>query len=685
MKILNVQKNNNCQKVKLFGIPVCYSKIKPQGMYIFKFLYGLYTYKRTDTYKKIKILGITILKIKNKVLQAKITKNIPSSPLVFPENKSIKRLKIIQMAKKLLSYDVVSFDIFDTLIFRALAQPTDLFALLEQQVNIPEFKKYRIQAEAIARAQSTSNEVTIFQIYDELAKFITIDKQHIIEMEFGLECKFCYANPYFLEIFNILKKNSKRIIAISNMYWPEEYLSKLLCFCGYDGFDKIFISCDFHVGKGKNGILYDIAKKDYNISNIIHIGDNYTADFINAKAHGFEAYHYPNCTFVAEKYRPKREFSMASSIHKALVANTFYNGYKINFDRFYQFGFTYGGILAYGFCEYLSSYCKKNNIDKILFLARGCDIIHKVYNKYFTPIKNDYVLWSRFVGTQINLKNSVEELITRNVNPFFDFTKQAKIKELFININCEFLLDESDLDFNKEDVLTKDNIEKIKNFIRKKEDIIKDHFSYLGNIAKEYFYPLIKDCKNICIVDEGWSGKSIFMLRNYLKNELQFSGEILSCMMGAYNREFTNIEINNQNMDAWLFSAYKNKDLLTKFEKNIFNETIFIETLFTSNMPSFLSLTSNKELSFAWPLVENNEYINQIHKGIIDFITLYQKFAKDFSFTVQANDAFSNIDHFSKYNNLIKYTFNNYAFNLISGYANTGIVNNIIKIIKGVR
>ena len=71
MKILNVQKNNNCKKIKLFGIPVCYSKIKIQGMYIFKFLYGLYTYKRTDTYKKVKIFGITILKIKNKKLKQK--------------------------------------------------------------------------------------------------------------------------------------------------------------------------------------------------------------------------------------------------------------------------------------------------------------------------------------------------------------------------------------------------------------------------------------------------------------------------------------------------------------------------------------------------------------------------------------------------------------------------------------
>ena len=56
-------------------------------------------------------------------------------------------------------YPVVAFDVFDTLIKRDVARPTDLFALLGA-----DFAKARIQAEAEARA-AKSGEVTLAEIY----------------------------------------------------------------------------------------------------------------------------------------------------------------------------------------------------------------------------------------------------------------------------------------------------------------------------------------------------------------------------------------------------------------------------------------------------------------------------------------------------------------------------------------
>ena len=56
-------------------------------------------------------------------------------------------------------YPVVAFDVFDTLIKRDVARPTDLFALLGA-----DFAKARTQAEAEARA-AKSGEVTLAEIY----------------------------------------------------------------------------------------------------------------------------------------------------------------------------------------------------------------------------------------------------------------------------------------------------------------------------------------------------------------------------------------------------------------------------------------------------------------------------------------------------------------------------------------
>ena len=74
-------------------------------------------------------------------------------------------------------YDVVSFDIFDTLIKRNLKCPEDIFDLVEQHYNlkhshpIENFKSNRIIAEQIARKSCLKEEVTLKEIYCQLDGF----------------------------------------------------------------------------------------------------------------------------------------------------------------------------------------------------------------------------------------------------------------------------------------------------------------------------------------------------------------------------------------------------------------------------------------------------------------------------------------------------------------------------------
>ena len=72
-------------------------------------------------------------------------------------------------------YDVISFDIFDTLLLRPFANPTDLFYIIGKRLDMPEFHKLRIEAEKRAReiaiAETGSREITIYNIYAQ----ITID------------------------------------------------------------------------------------------------------------------------------------------------------------------------------------------------------------------------------------------------------------------------------------------------------------------------------------------------------------------------------------------------------------------------------------------------------------------------------------------------------------------------------
>ena len=75
------------------------------------------------------------------------------SVLAYRDRKSVS-----ETVSFLMQYDVISFDIFDTLIFRPFSEPTDLFFFLGEKTGILDFKRLRMQAEAEARTQKYKEE-----------------------------------------------------------------------------------------------------------------------------------------------------------------------------------------------------------------------------------------------------------------------------------------------------------------------------------------------------------------------------------------------------------------------------------------------------------------------------------------------------------------------------------------------
>jgi predicted HAD superfamily hydrolase len=137
-----------------------------------------------------------------------------------------------RLIKKLLQYDVISFDIFDTLLLRPFTKPTDLFLTLSPHYNIPNFSTERINAEKRARRNQYLNEghyeVNIFDIYEELSKSTGINLEQGVYLELEKEKQYCYPNPYMKRVFDMLLENQKRIILISDMYYPESLMKKYM-------------------------------------------------------------------------------------------------------------------------------------------------------------------------------------------------------------------------------------------------------------------------------------------------------------------------------------------------------------------------------------------------------------------------------------------------------------------------
>lgn len=125
---------------------------------------------------------------------------------------------------------MISFDIFDTLIFRPFSSPTDMFYLIGEKFDFLDFKNLRVWAEWDARMKCRQKnghmEVTLQDIWENLAEDTGLDAMEGMRLECEVEEKLCYANPYMLQVWKRMQELGKRLIIVSDMYLPRACIEK---------------------------------------------------------------------------------------------------------------------------------------------------------------------------------------------------------------------------------------------------------------------------------------------------------------------------------------------------------------------------------------------------------------------------------------------------------------------------
>lgn len=91
-----------------------------------------------------------------------------NNPNCLSESQLTKRDQPHWMVMSLITYDVISFDIFDTLVLRPFDNPKSVFMLIGQKLGVSGFRNIRINAEKEARdikeAEFGNREINIYDI-----------------------------------------------------------------------------------------------------------------------------------------------------------------------------------------------------------------------------------------------------------------------------------------------------------------------------------------------------------------------------------------------------------------------------------------------------------------------------------------------------------------------------------------
>lgn len=190
--------------------------------------------------------------------------------------------------------EIVSFDVYDTLVLRKIGSPDGVFWYMERKLNeegnprFQGFAKKRIEAERSSRMKHAEREITLDDIYDEI-DFDEESRRLLMELEVASEYELAYPNEWIKEVYEYALVEKKRVFLISDMYLSVGNLDKILKKCGYR-FGELIVSSDR--GKTKrSGLLYDeiIEEFDLDVEKWCHIGDGIKADYLMARKKGIQS------------------------------------------------------------------------------------------------------------------------------------------------------------------------------------------------------------------------------------------------------------------------------------------------------------------------------------------------------------------------------------------------------------
>jgi len=198
--------------------------------------------------------------------------------------------------------DILSLDCFDTLLWRRVEKPTEVFQSLQQR---PVFRKLglnstlRISIENEARKHRRladgSNEVNLQDIYRSGFPDVSdAEMQVLMQEELDAEKQACFAYAPVVRLIQGARDAGMKFIIVSDTYLSGDQLRELLAHCLPEetmaAISQVYCSNEFGVSKA-GGLFQPVLEKlGCPPGRIVHIGDHPQADLEAALAAGMKAF-----------------------------------------------------------------------------------------------------------------------------------------------------------------------------------------------------------------------------------------------------------------------------------------------------------------------------------------------------------------------------------------------------------
>ena len=535
---------------------------------------------------------------KDLLVESKVVYDFANTECYFKEN----------LIQQIRNVEVVSFDLFDTLIARNILWFEDLVEIIEQKlhnkgVDIRDFVQKRISLE---KKLSCGRSPKLEEIYAELVKDLNVEDFNafeLAELEYRTDCELICPRKDMIGLIHQIKKLGKSVYITTDSYYTKQQIEFLLKQNGIDEIDGVIVSCEYDTKKTEK--LFEKLIEAAGTSRIIHIGDDIASDIESAMAWGLKSFHIYNTEELLDKVGGlgliSDNMNLSDRIRIGMFKTRLFNSpfqfedseKKITVKDVEDLGYLFIAPIILDFVEWFSEQIDKYKLKNIWFSARDGYLIQKVFALMFPDTKSDYFLTSRISAIRAGV-DSVSDV------KYVDDMKYCGGVE--DNLKIRFGIDAEKIDPRN---------------VEEKNIGLMRYAKVILNVSREkrinyqkYIEKLNVKEGGIAFFDFVAKGTCQMYIERMLKNPIK----------GLYFLQLEPEYMKNKKLDILPFYTEKERD-----KSAIYDNYYILETILTSPDASVEEFDQKGNAKYAKE-TRNDKDINcieQVQNGILEYVNKY--------------------------------------------------------------
>lgn len=328
------------------------------------------------------------------------------------------------------SHDVISVDLFDTLIMRRSLFPADVFEMVDLRlrqrgIEIEDFAKKRLEGEKELGKNMVPTLLEIYSYIVENYSITGVRPENFVQLEWETDRRLVVPRKELCAILAEAHAKGKPVYVVSDTFYTKEQLEGLLEQCGITFYMDILASCEYRTGKTQG--LFEKLRERIPGKTCLHIGDSQDSDIDGAERSGLTACRLYSGLELFEKAGYlglwERIDSLSGRIQAGMLAAKLFNSpfpfeepeRRLHVDTAYDVGYLFFGPVISGFVIWLRREIQKRGLKNIWFGARDGYLIKQLYEQIDPAANSIYFLTSRTAAIRAGMEREediryVEEL-----------------------------------------------------------------------------------------------------------------------------------------------------------------------------------------------------------------------------------------------------------------------------------